>query len=185
MPTHESGHIQAYINYYKLTNARNAEQHWQDDRSVKGLCEGCCRQQWLGIGVCLWRLVGFDFWWQSWWNSWRSGLHTLLWQARGKVQHSDQQTAEGERERLRVAALQMFTPLASCHPSFSHVLEVWLAHILSYTTVLYCNYLLHFVLITFWLRHQAYPMTRMFAWKLSVTEVKLWSIARHRCVSWI
>jgi hypothetical protein len=56
---------------------------------------------------------------------------------------------ERERERLRVAALQMFTPLASCHPSFSHVLEVWLAHILSYTTVLYCNYLLHFVLITF------------------------------------
>lgn len=31
---------------------------------------------------------------------------------------------------------------------------------------------------------QAYPMTKMFAWKPLVKEAKPWSIALHRCVSW-
>ena len=55
----------------------------------------------------------------------------------------------------------------------------------SYAVISCCTELLVSFCFTFWLRHEAYPMTRMFAWKLSVTEVKLWSIARHRCVSWI
>ena len=58
------------------------------------------------------------------------------------------QTNRRQRERERETqscCIANVHPIASCHPSFSHVLEVWLAHTLLYPAVL--NYWCHFVLL--------------------------------------